>query len=157
MSLCHKLWFSNHYIFGTKCCRTYIFQTMNSVESNILSLKYQRFLTSGFQDIGVWIFEFAAKAQFLLHFTNLFHRFLSFFFQNFLHRKKPVFSQLNPLIRIPHHSVLYEGPEDHEEANLQVDVDGLHVGDLRQSSIYTRHQGCHGEHCGYTQPNSRIE
>ena len=21
MSLCHKLWFSNHYIFGTKCCR----------------------------------------------------------------------------------------------------------------------------------------
>ena len=21
LSLCHKLWFSNHYIFGTKCCR----------------------------------------------------------------------------------------------------------------------------------------
>ena len=38
---------------------------MNSVRSNILSLKYQRFVTSGFKDIEVWIFEFVAKTQFL--------------------------------------------------------------------------------------------
>ena len=65
MSLCHKHWFSNLYIFGTKCCRPSIFQTMNSVRSNILSLKYQRFTTSGSKDIGVWIFGFLAKSQLL--------------------------------------------------------------------------------------------
>ena len=44
------------------------FQTIIFVRSNILSLKYQRFLTSGFKDIGVWIFEFVAKTQFLLNY-----------------------------------------------------------------------------------------
>ena len=43
LSLCHKLWFLNIYICATKCCRPLIFQTMNSVISNNLSLKYQRF------------------------------------------------------------------------------------------------------------------
>ena len=62
IELSHKL---NHYIFGTKCCRPQIFQTMNSVGSNILSLKYQNFTTSGSKDIGVLIFEFVAKTQFL--------------------------------------------------------------------------------------------
>ena len=61
LSLCHKLLFSNHYIFGTKCRRPYIFQTMNSVKSNNLSLKYQMFTTSGSKDIGVYIFEFVPK------------------------------------------------------------------------------------------------
>ena len=53
LSLCHKLWFSSHCIFGTKCCRPYIFQNMNSVRSNNLSLKYQRFTTSCSKDIEV--------------------------------------------------------------------------------------------------------
>ena len=56
---------SNHYIFGTKCWRPKIFQTMNSVRSNILSLNYQRFTTSGFSEMGFWIFEFVTKTQFL--------------------------------------------------------------------------------------------
>ena len=68
LSRCHKLGFSNHYIFGTKYCRPWIFQTMNSVKSNNLSLKYQRFTTSGSKDIGVSTFEFVAKTQFLLIF-----------------------------------------------------------------------------------------
>ena len=38
LSLCHKLWFSNAYIFATQCRRPQIFQTMNSVRSNNLSL-----------------------------------------------------------------------------------------------------------------------
>ena len=38
---------------------------MNPVRSNILSLKYQMFPTSGFNDIRVLIFEFVAKTQFL--------------------------------------------------------------------------------------------
>ena len=42
LSLCHKLWFSNPYIFGTKFCRPWISQTMNSFGSNNLILKYQR-------------------------------------------------------------------------------------------------------------------
>ena len=52
LSLCHKLWFFYH-IFGSKCCRPYIFQTMNSVRSNNLNLKYQRFTKSGSKDIEV--------------------------------------------------------------------------------------------------------
>ena len=39
---------------------------MNFVRSNNLSLKYQRFITSGLKDIEVWIFEFVTKTQFLL-------------------------------------------------------------------------------------------
>ena len=34
LSFCHKLLFSNHYIFGTRYCRPLIFQTMNYVRSN---------------------------------------------------------------------------------------------------------------------------
>ena len=33
--------------------RPFIFQTMNSVRSNCLSLKYQRFVPSGCKDIGI--------------------------------------------------------------------------------------------------------
>ena len=42
-----------------------IFQTMSSVRSNNLSLKYQRFPISGCIDIGIINFEFFAKTQFL--------------------------------------------------------------------------------------------
>ena len=36
LSLCHKLWFSNFYIFATKCCRPLIFQTINSARASNL-------------------------------------------------------------------------------------------------------------------------
>jgi len=38
---------------------------MNSVKSNNLSLKYQRFTSSGCNDISIRIFKFVSKAQFL--------------------------------------------------------------------------------------------
>ena len=38
---------------------------MNSVRSNNLSLKYERFITSGLKDIVVKIYEFVTKTQFL--------------------------------------------------------------------------------------------
>ena len=65
MSFCHKLWFSNTYISSTQFCRRNIFQTMNSVRSNSLSLKYQGFSPSGCQDIRTRKFEFVSKTQFL--------------------------------------------------------------------------------------------
>jgi len=53
------------YILGTRCRRSLIFQTMNSVRSNILSLKYHRFTPFSCKDIGIRKFEFMAKNQFL--------------------------------------------------------------------------------------------
>ena len=64
LTLCHKLSFSKPYIFGTKCCRPQIFQTMHSVRSNNQSLKYQRFTTLGSKDICIRKSEFVAKAKF---------------------------------------------------------------------------------------------
>ena len=40
LSLCHKLWFSKTYIFATQWRRSKIFQTMNSIRLNNLSLQY---------------------------------------------------------------------------------------------------------------------
>ena len=40
------------FIYG---CRPYIFQTMNSVRSNILNLKYQRFSTSGSKGLNIGV------------------------------------------------------------------------------------------------------
>ena len=48
LSLCPKLCFSKPYIF--QCRRPQIFQTMNSIRSNNVSLKYQRFATLGSKD-----------------------------------------------------------------------------------------------------------
>ena len=53
LSFCHKildLWYFN-------------FQTMNSVRPNNLSLKYQRFTTSGCKDKEKEKFEFSAKTH----------------------------------------------------------------------------------------------
>ena len=61
LSLWYKLRFSNTYIFATQCRRPQIFQTMNYVGSNSLSLKYQGFPPSDFQDIGIRKFELVAK------------------------------------------------------------------------------------------------
>jgi len=43
LSLCHKLRFSNPWIFANWWRKPLIFQTINSVRPNNLSLKYQRF------------------------------------------------------------------------------------------------------------------
>ena len=48
---------SNPYIFATQCCITLIFQTMSSVRSNNLSLKYQRLTLSGCSDIRIRKFD----------------------------------------------------------------------------------------------------
>jgi len=65
IEFCHKLLFSNHRIFGTRCCRPLIFQTMNYVRSNNHSLKYQRLISLVRRNIGIRLFEFVAKTQFL--------------------------------------------------------------------------------------------
>ena len=71
LSLRHKLCFSKSYIFGFQCRRPSIFQTMNSVRSNNISLKYQSFTALGFKDIGVIKSEFVAKTQFLCILSNI--------------------------------------------------------------------------------------
>ena len=53
LSVCHKPWFSNPYIFATQCRRAQIVKTMNSVWSNNQSLKYKWFTPYGYKDI--WI------------------------------------------------------------------------------------------------------
>ena len=42
-----------------------IFQSINSVRSNNLSLKYQRFTPSDCTEVGIRIFEFVTKTQIL--------------------------------------------------------------------------------------------
>ena len=51
------------YIFATLCFRPLIFQTMNSVRSRSLGLKYQRFTTSGCKYIGIRKFEFEFESK----------------------------------------------------------------------------------------------
>ena len=65
LSFCHKLKFSNSYNLATRFLRPLICQTNNSVISNSLSLKYQRFTPSGCKDIGVRKYKFVAKTQLL--------------------------------------------------------------------------------------------
>ncbi len=64
-NLCHKLWLSNSYIFAIQCRRPCIFQTMISVGSNNLSLKYKKFTWFDIKDIGIRKLEFVAMTQFL--------------------------------------------------------------------------------------------
>ena len=52
LSFCHKLWFSNPYIFATQRRRPFIFQTM---KSNNLDLKYQRITPSDWKDITFFL------------------------------------------------------------------------------------------------------
>ena len=56
--------FSNPYIFATQCRRSYVFQTINSLRLNNLSLKYQMFMPSGCKDIQIKKFEFVTKTEF---------------------------------------------------------------------------------------------
>ncbi len=54
LSLCHKLRFSYPFIFPTECpSRPLIFKTMNSIRSDNLSMKYQRFAQQGCKDIEI--------------------------------------------------------------------------------------------------------
>ena len=66
LSICHKRRFSIPFIFSIQYRKHYIFQTMNFVRSNYLSLKYQSYTPSGCKDIGIRKFEFVAITQFLL-------------------------------------------------------------------------------------------
>ena len=52
--------FSYPYIFATICRRPWIFQTIHSVRSNSVSLKYQSFIPLGWKDIGIRKIEFVA-------------------------------------------------------------------------------------------------
>ena len=54
-------------ISSTQNRRPLMFQTLNSVRINSLSLKYERFTPTGCKDIGNRTFEFVAKTQFLSH------------------------------------------------------------------------------------------
>ena len=54
LSLCHKLGFSNLYIFSTKYRRPQIFSTMKSSTSNNLSLKYQVKKIQGGENPSLW-------------------------------------------------------------------------------------------------------
>ncbi len=65
LSLCHKLWFSNHHIFGFQRRKPLTFQTMTSVRSNYISLKYLICTKLGSKDIRIINSEFVAKTQFL--------------------------------------------------------------------------------------------
>ena len=65
MSSCHKLYFFNLCIYATRSRRHLLFQTINSVWSNNISLKYYRFTSSGCKNIGIRKFEFVAKNHFL--------------------------------------------------------------------------------------------
>ena len=54
LSFRRRLWSFNPYIYLNKCRKPLIFQTINSVRSNILSLKYQTFQPSDLKDLGIW-------------------------------------------------------------------------------------------------------
>ena len=43
--------------------------------------------------------------------------------------------ELDSLVGVSHAGVLDQGPEYHEEADEEVNIYGLHVGDLRQGGI----------------------
>jgi len=65
LNLCHKLKFSNPYIYWTWCCRLLIFQTKIIWCNRTHSLKYLTSTTMGCRDIGIRKSEFVSKTQFL--------------------------------------------------------------------------------------------
>ena len=69
LSFCHKLWFSNPYMFKTQCCRPLKFQTMKSVRLNNLSLKYQISIRLS-KEIGIRKLALVANTQFLFAQTS---------------------------------------------------------------------------------------
>ena len=66
LSFCHKLYFSNLYIFATQCRMTFDISNYEFCLSlNNLSVKYQRFTSLDCKDTGIRQFEFVTKTQFL--------------------------------------------------------------------------------------------
>jgi len=65
LSLCHKFWIYNPYIFGTQCRKSLIFQTYINLSNRIHSLEYLRSTTLESKDTGFRKAEFVAKTQFL--------------------------------------------------------------------------------------------
>ena len=63
LRFCHKLNFLIIYV--TKYRRPLIFQTINYVRWDSLSLKYQRFTSTGCEDIRIRKFEFVTNTHFL--------------------------------------------------------------------------------------------
>ena len=59
-------------------------------------------------------------------------------------------------IASPHTGIFNQGAEDHEEADEEVDVDGLHVGNLGQGGVDRVDQGGHGQDGGDPQTNLQI-
>ena len=59
--------------------------------------------------------------------------------------------ELNSLVRVADTGVLYQGSKHHEEADEEINIYRLHVGDFRQSSIDRVAEGGHGEDCGDAQ------
>ena len=78
----------------------------------------------------------------------------SMLLQKSLHGQKPVSVQLDPLVGVSHTGVFDQGPEHHEEADEEVDVDALHVGDLGQGRVDRVAESGHGEDSGDPQTNS---
>ena len=70
-----------------------------------------------------------------------------------LHGNESVPVKLYSLVSVANTSILNEGTKHHEEADKEVNVDGLHVGDLGQSSIDTVTEGCHCQDCGHSKAN----
>ena len=81
MTLCHKLWFSNPYIFGFQRRKPLKFKTMTFVRSKNISLKYQRFhwvpKILGLENQSLWQ-RVNSFPYILLHFRNYQHNSLHF-------------------------------------------------------------------------------
>ena len=61
LSLCHKLWFYNPYIFATGWRKPFIFQTYMIWANISHSLKYLSSMSLGCKDIGIIKSKFVAK------------------------------------------------------------------------------------------------
>ena len=77
-------------------------------------------------------------------------------FHHLLQRQEPVLPQLDPFVRVADTGILNQGSKHHEEADKEVDVNGLHVGDLGQGGIDRVDQGGHGQNSGDPQTNLQV-
>ena len=108
----HKYQFLNPYIKATWRRRFLIFQTMSYVGFNILSLKYQKFMSSGSKDIGIrkknlwWLHNsFMYVLMLCLNVIGFFWNMFLIFEINFFYIKSILFymstwslNHLNPFI-----------------------------------------------------------
>lgn len=65
IEVCHKLRYFNPYIIATKYRRSSVFQTIKSIGSKYLRLKYQWCIPLGCKDIEIKKCEFVEKTQFV--------------------------------------------------------------------------------------------